>query len=136
MGFAMLMMFSVNCSGSVDNFRSFVPQYKMALHGACSINSWIYDSISFVMVPPSNLTTEFAMATPNNLTYLISRFHPICGWFHFGNIIHLKFTYFWEQFISEIILKIICKNDKIIVKLPIFGYSQTSRLEQLLLELF
>ena len=37
--FARLMMFSAICSGSVDVFKSLVPQCKMTLLGACSIAS-------------------------------------------------------------------------------------------------
>ena len=59
MDFARLIMFSAICSGPVDVFKSFVPQCKMTLLGARSSVSSIYDSISFVVAPPKNLTTNF-----------------------------------------------------------------------------
>ena len=52
MDFARLMMFSATCSGSVDVFKSFVPQCKVTLLGARSIVDRIYDSISLVVAPP------------------------------------------------------------------------------------
>ena len=58
--FAMLIMFSAICSGSVDIFQLFVPQCKMTLLGARSTAGWIYDSLSFVVVPPKNLIINFS----------------------------------------------------------------------------